>query len=206
MSYIPIFHLTIPAVWVAVLLAAAVVKLFMRFFTGEKIGEWYWNALTFYILTWKLSYSLFHFENFRNMPLSILYFNGGLYGHFLGIVVVSIYLIMAQKKQWKVAKQSVFSWLLFFLSYQAILQSFEKNVVEAILHTLLLIISILAIRFLAKRTDVPNALLLAALLTLELLISSAFGSLWSWQNATFILLAIVTSIMYIRFEQKGQTL
>ena len=206
MTYVPIFHLTVPAVWIAVLLGAAAASLIMRFVLRNKTGEWYGNAITLYILVWKFSYILFNFDYFIDMPLSILYFNGGLYGHLLGIVLVTGYLVLAQKKHADLARQAPFAWLLFFLSYQTILQSLENNVVEAALHALLLVVSILAIRLLAKRADVPTGLLLVLLFTFELLISSLFAPLLSWQNATVLLLAAVTIAMYMRFEKKGQTL
>lgn len=203
MSYVPIFHLTVPAVWVSVLVAAALTSFLLRIALKEKMGDWFWNAVTLYILTWKLSYIPFNFENFLNMPLSILYFNGGLYGHLLGVVLVIAYLAIALKKHPSTAKQAVFSWLLFFLSYQTLLQIFEKNFLEAIFHSLLLVVSVLAIRYLEKRADVPTDLLLAALYALELLILSVFSPLLSWQNATLAVLAIVTIFFYKRFVQKG---
>ncbi|MCH4827298.1 hypothetical protein [Planococcus halocryophilus] len=204
MSYVPIFHLTIPAIWVSVLIAAALTNFLLRFALKEKPGDWLWNAVSLYILIWKLSYILFNFENFLEMPLSILYFNGGLYGHLLGIVLVIVYLTVTLIKQPKLANQPVFAWLLFFVSYQAVLQIFENNVLEAIFHSLLLIVSILAIRYLVKRADVPTDLLLAALFTLELLIVSVFAPLISWQIATLVTLAVITIFFYNRFAQKGQ--
>ena len=206
MTYVPIFHLTVPAVWIAVLLGAAAASLIMRFVLRNKTGEWYGNAITLYILVWKFSYILFNFDYFIDMPLSILYFNGGLYGHLLGIVLVTGYLVLAQKKHADLARQAYFAWLLFFLSYQTILQLLENNGMEAVLHASLLVVSILAIRLLAKRADVPTGLLLVLLFTFELLISSLFAPLLSWQNATVLLLAAVTIAMYMRFEKKGQTL
>ncbi len=206
MSYVLIFHLTVPAVWISVLLAAAVASILTRFVLREKTGEWYWNAVSLYILTWKISYIPFNFENFVDMPSSIIYFNGGLSGHVLGVALVIIYLFRAQKKNIAVAKQYVFSWLLFFLSYQAILQGFESHVTEAILHSTLLLVSVFSIRLLVNRADVPTSLLLAVLFTLELLILSVFYPLPSWQNGTYILPAVITTILYNRFEQKGTSL
>lgn len=203
MTYVPIFHLTVPAVWIAVLLGAAAASLIMRFVLRNKTGEWYGNAITLYILVWKFSYILFNFDYFIDMPLSILYFNGGLYGHLLGIAFVIGYLVLAQKKHADLAGQAPFAWLLFFLSYQTILQILENNGMEAVLHASLLVVSILAIRLLVKRADVPTGLLLVLLFTFELLISSLFAPLLSWQNATVLLLAAVTIAMYNRFEKKG---
>lgn len=206
MTYVPIFHLTVPAVWVAVLLGAAAASLMMRFVMGNKTGDWYWNAVTLYILAWKSSYILFNFDYFLDMPLSLLYFNGGLYGHLLAIALVSGYLVLAQKKHTDLARQAPVAWLLFFLSYQTILQSIENNWVEAALHGSLLAGSILSIRLLAERADVPTGLLLVLLFILELLILSIFGPLLSWQNATVVVLAAITIAMYSGFEKKGQTL
>lgn len=203
MSYVPILHLTVPAVWVSVLLAAAAASLLMRAATGHKPGEWYWNALALYILTWKLSYIVFNLQHFLDMPLSILYFNGGLYGHLLAIALLLAYLAVARQKHAALAEQAPNAWLLFFLAYQSILQLFEGQLTQALLQASLLAAAVVSIRLLAKRPDVPNGLLLAAFFTVELLILSAFGPLLTWQNATLIVLAAFTIGMDIRFEQKG---
>ncbi|ANU17232.1 hypothetical protein BBI11_09470 [Planococcus maritimus] len=206
MSYVPIFHLTVPAVWVAVLLAAAVANLLMRVAVKQKMGDWYWNALAFYILVWKLSYIVFHWQHFLDMPLSLLYFNGGLYGHLLATAFVIGYLLLAQRKQTAVAEQAAAAWLLFFLAYQSILQFLEAQWVQAAFQTMLFIVAIVSIRMLRTRQDVPNGLLFGALFTVELLILSTFGPLWTWQNATLAAVVAVTIAMYRRFEQKGPSI
>ncbi|MEZ0480003.1 hypothetical protein [Planococcus sp. SSTMD024] len=203
MSYVPILHLTVPAVWVSVLLAAAAASLLMRAAAGHKPGEWYWNALALYILVWKLSYIVFNLQHFLDMPLSILYFNGGSYGHLLAITLVMAYLLVAQQRHGALGAQAANAWLLFFLAYQAILQLFEDNFVQSALHASLLAAAVLSIRLLAKRPDVPNGLMLAAFFTVELLILSAFGPLLTWQNATLLAVAAFTAAMFRRFEQKG---
>lgn len=206
MSYVPIFHLTVPAVWIAVLLAAAVANLLMRVAVNQKMGDWYWNALAFYILVWKLSYIVFHWQYFLDMPLSLLYFNGGLYGHLLATAFVIGYLLLAQRKQTAMAEQAAAAWLLFFLAYQSILQFLEAQWVQAAFQTLLFIVAIVSIRLLRTRQDVPSGLLFGALLTMELLILSTFGPLWTWQNATLAAVVAVTIAMYRRFEQKGPSI
>ena len=178
----------------------------MRAATGQKPGEWYWNALAFYILVWKLSYIVFNWQHFLDMPLSILYFNGGLYGHLLASAWLIAYLLLARRKHAAVAEQAATAWLLFFLAYQSILHYFEAQLMQAALQTALLAAAIAAFRLLGKRLDVPNGLMLSAFFTVELLILSTFGPLVTWQNATLIVIAAVTIAMYIRFEQKGPSL
>ncbi len=206
MSYVPIFHLTIPAVWVSVLLAAAAASIFTHFVLQEKTDEWFWNAVTLYIVLWKISYIPFNFQHFVDMPLSILYFNGGLYGHFLGIASVFFYLVGVHLKDFTKSKQFMFAWLLFVLSYQTLLQIFEQQFIEASFHGFLLLISIVSIRTFVRRLDVPMRLLLTALFMLELLIISIFHSLFSWSMATFVIGAIVTIVFYKRYEKKGTSL
>lgn len=203
MSYVPILHLTVPAVWVSVLMAAAAASLLMRAATGRKLGEWFWNALALYILAWKLSYIIFNLQHFLDMPLSILYFNGGLYGHLLALALLLAYLAFMRRKHAALAEQAANAWLLFFLAYQTILQLFEGQLMQALLQASLLAAAVLSIRLLAKRPDVPDSLLLAAFFTVELLILSAFGPLLTWQNATLLVLAAFTIAMDRRFEQKG---
>jgi len=205
-SYVPIFHLTVPAVWISVLLAAVAASLLTRVAARHKLGEWYWNALALYIVIWKLSYIVFHLPHFLDMPLSILYFNGGLYGHLLAIASLLGYLALAQRKHAAVAEQAATAWLLFFLAYQSILHYFEAQLMQAALHNSLFLAAIVAIRTLGKRPDVPNGLLLSAFFTVELLILSIFGPLVTWQNATLLAVAAFTIVMYIRFEQKGPSI
>jgi hypothetical protein len=205
-SYVPILHLTIPAIWISVILAFIAASLLQRSASGSKLGDWYWNAVTLYILTWKLSYILFNFDHFINMPLSLLYFNGGLPGHLLAVSLVMGYLLVARKKQYELNGQSVFSVLLFFIAYQVILAIFEQQPVEALWHTVLLVASIVSVRLMKRREDVPRGLVIALLFTCELLISSVFGPLFTWHNATVVALASLTLTLYIRHEQKGQTL
>ncbi|MFC4712150.1 hypothetical protein [Planococcus dechangensis] len=206
MSYVPILHLTIPAIWVSVILAFLATSLLQRFASGSKPKDWYWNAVTLYILAWKLSYILFNFDHFINMPLSLLYFNGGVPGHLLAVSLVIGYLFVARKKHIELTKQAVFSVLLFFIAYHVILAIFERQAVEALWHTVLLIVSIVSVRLMKSRDDVPHGLVIALLFMCELLISSAFGPLFTWQNATVVALAAFTLPLYIRHEQKGQFL
>lgn len=203
MSYVPIFHLTVPAVWVSVLVAAAAASLLLRVMALEKAGDWYWNAVALYIITWKLSYIPFNFEHFLAMPLSLLYFNGGLYGHLLAVFLTALYLRFAKIRS-DAARQAPYAWLLFFLSYQTALQSFEGNMSHAALHGLLLVLGIASVRFLSGRDDVPVPLLLASLMMVELFILSSFGPLFTWQNLTFVGFSAFTLYLHSRFEQKGQ--
>lgn len=205
MSYVPILHLTIPAIWISVILAFIAASLLQRFASGSKLGDWYWNAVTLYVLTWKLSYIPFNFDHFLNMPLSLLYFNGGLPGHLLAVSLVMGYLFIARKKQYGLIDQAVFSVLLFFISYQVISAIFENQLIEAFSHSVLLLTSIVSARLMKKHEDVPHGLMLTLLFMCELLISSAFGPLFTWQNATVLALAALTLTLYIRHEQKGQT-
>ena len=114
-------------------------------------------------------------------------------------------MLMAQRKHNDVAIQAPIAMLLFFIAYQALLQSFENSVLEALPHVLLMIVSITSLRFLKNREDVPVGLLLSLLFLLELLLLSLSSPFLTWHNATLTLLAAVAIFIYIRHEQKGRT-
>lgn len=51
-----------------------------------------------FLLIWKLSIALFSFQMVFANPLSLLYFNGGLKGYWLGIAAALVYLLFAEKR------------------------------------------------------------------------------------------------------------
>ena len=91
MNYITIGQLSIPITWLAFILAI----LYSDFrnkqvdrFTNKMIEQLLWV----YLIIWKFSYLLFSWNNFIKAPLSLLYFDGGRYGHLLALIIMSIVL------------------------------------------------------------------------------------------------------------------
>ncbi|WP_416143846.1 hypothetical protein [Planococcus koreensis] len=127
MTLYQIGSITMPAVWIATLIALAVSAVAWRIISGEKIGEWYWNAFTLYFLVWKASYILFNFEEFMNFPMSVLYFNGGASGHMLALAALAVYLWMAVKKHAALSRDALPVLLLFLSDLKLRLPCLNSN-------------------------------------------------------------------------------
>lgn len=177
--------LTIPSGWVASLLALILAALLNRIFTGKKIGEWYWNSFFFYFFIWKTSYIFFQFTLFLNMPLSIIYFNGGIKGHILALVVLILYLFFIVRKKYpSIHEEPIRIFLFYLIIYQTVINLIENNRIEMFIHSILLVCCL----FLIKK--ISNQLFFLFLL-LELLILSYFGSLFSIEGATFSTIGLI---------------
>lgn len=196
MTYLTIGSLTIPSVWLASIAGLILASLLHWIINGEKIEEWYWNGFFLYFLIWKLSYILFQFKLFLDMPLSIIYFNGGLEGHFLALIILSVYLIFITGKKYpSIYKESARIFLFYFISYQVVINLLEKNQMETLLHIILLAGYIFLLLYLRKKHLTLTIQMFIMAMMLELLILSIFQSLFSTQVWTFTLLGIMMLIV-----------
>ena len=91
MNYLILGQLSIPITWLAFILAI----LYSDFrnkhadhFTNKRIEQLVWV----YLFIWKFSYILFSWNSFMKAPLSLLYFDGGKYGHLLALTVMIVLL------------------------------------------------------------------------------------------------------------------
>lgn len=97
MNYFTLGQLSIPITWLAFILAV----LYSDFrnkradrFTNKIIEQLLWV----YIIIWKFSYILFSWNSFIKAPLSLLYFDGGKYGHLLALTVMIVMLYRNKAK------------------------------------------------------------------------------------------------------------
>lgn len=77
--------LTVPSSWFAVLIALIVTGIVLWRVFGKITEDWYSDAAILFLLVWKLSVVITDFEMIIASPLSILYFNGGEAGLYLGL-------------------------------------------------------------------------------------------------------------------------
>lgn len=78
--------LTVPSSWVAVLLALILTGIVVWRVFGKETEDWYSDAAILFLLVWKLSVVVTDFDMILDSPLSILYFNGGETGLYLGVI------------------------------------------------------------------------------------------------------------------------
>lgn len=200
MTYFQVGSLTIPAVWIAAAGALIMAALLNRAVTGEKVGDWYWNGFFYYFISWKLSYIVFNIKPFLDMPMSILYFNGGTKGHALALVILSIYLLTYSSKRFPfLYEESARLFLLYFISYQVMVGLLEKSSLEMFIH-LVILSGVLLMHLLQKKISNQTFLLLVLL---ELLIISWFASIFSMEALTVIWMASTTIFIHGIQADKG---
>ena len=91
-----------------------------------------------YVGAWKLSYIIFYYDAFIQAPFSMLYFDGGLKGHIIGLILVGTLYFL---KQPYFHLTIVFAqWIRFITLYEAVLASSIGDWLFACLWVLLLIL------------------------------------------------------------------
>lgn len=91
--------MTISSAWVAFLLAALFTYGIVRWKTDKSSADLYGDAIFYFIIVWKLSVVITDFKVVVKSPLTILYFNGGTVGLFLGITAAAIMVVYAFYKK-----------------------------------------------------------------------------------------------------------
>ncbi|RST77124.1 hypothetical protein D4T97_001090 [Siminovitchia acidinfaciens] len=199
MTYFQVGSLAIPAVWIAVVGALFVASLFNWAVMGKKVEDWYWNGFFYYFVSWKLSYIVFNFNLFLDMPMSVLYFNGGEKGHALALVILSIYLLVALKRFPFLYEESSRLFLLYFISYQVIVGFLEKSSLEMFIHLVLLFGFLLLLQKMKKILISSQMFLLFVFL--ELLIISLFNSFFSLESLTIIWMGSIVFILGMKADK-----
>jgi hypothetical protein len=94
-----IANITVPSSWIALLIAFAISYFAVRFRYGKLPSELLLDTFFYFIIVWKLSYIITSFTHVLKMPLSIIYYNGGLTGFYLGIGAAIIRILFEIKKR-----------------------------------------------------------------------------------------------------------
>ncbi|KKB38705.1 hypothetical protein [Bacillus thermotolerans] len=92
MNWWTIGSLTVPASQIAMVIAFLLAALILWLKKERLMLDVYGNAVFVFIFTWKLSILLFNFSIVKQTPLSLLYFNGGWKGVWLGAALALMYL------------------------------------------------------------------------------------------------------------------
>lgn len=90
---------TVPSSWIALISAFIVAYLTIRLRFGKRVSGVVVDSIFYFIVVWKLSVILTDFGNVIKSPLSIIYFNGGTIGFYLGLLAVGITLLIELKKK-----------------------------------------------------------------------------------------------------------
>lgn len=113
--------LTVPSSWIAVLFALIVAGIIVWRKFGKDTEDWYSDAAIVFLLVWKFSVILTDFSSVVEYPLSVLYFNGGVTGIYMGLVVaLSRLLWRLRKQEW--LEQELTALILAFVMVQSLYQ------------------------------------------------------------------------------------
>jgi len=207
MTYLNVGSITIPAVWIAIFITLFITPLIYRILYKKKVEDWYWNGFFFYILVWKLSYIVFNLKMFLDMPLSIIYFNGGTKGNILGLAVLSFYLFfIAAKKYRSFYEHSAQIFLLYYIIYEAVVSLLEQKAIEGLCHSILLIGYLLLLYYLKKNKLRLSAQLFIVVFLSELMIMSIFSSFFSKVVLTFSWIGCTILIAFIKSNEEDTKL
>lgn len=198
--------LTLPATAVALLITFFIVWLILRVQFSKKWSEVYADAIFTFLIVWKLSLLVTDFKAVVNNPLSLLYFNGGTIGIYLGVIVVSLQ-IWRKRHNLQLEKQDIIpcSWAIILTQsiYQMIVVLLNDNTTSSEIITLV-VLSVLTIIILWKLAAMKQALLLY---TVGYLIVALFQTLGIWQTTvgvSVVLLCLGLAIQYERINVGGK--
>ena len=166
--------LTLPATAIALLITFFIVWLILRLQFSKKWSEAYSDAAFTFILVWKFSLLVTDFKSVVAQPISLLYFNGGTVGVFLGAIAASL---QVWRKRHKLSLQGhhimAYSWAIILTQsiYQWLVVLFNDNSTTSEVITLM-VLSVLTVFILWKmQGGVKRGLILY---TAALIIVAAF--------------------------------
>lgn len=204
MTYYQIGNFALPSLWLAVLTTLFGASLFYMLLTGKKVGEWYWNGFFLYFLTWKLSYILFNLRMFIDLPLSIIYFNGGTKGHLLALTVLFLYLLFfTRKKHPGIYKEAASISILFFVTYEVISNLLDKQLIEAFFHFLLFAAYLSLLLSLKRKRKLITGPFIIVMVLIELLLFSIFNTLFSFEALTLTWICFTVLVLTKKNGQGG---
>lgn len=120
-KYFQIIHLTVPSSWIATIIAFILSYGAVRVIYGKNPANLLADAMFYFVIVWKLSVIITDFKTVIQFPLSIVYFNGGRTGVFLGVLAVAIFAIIELKKKAEIYRNLfplIFGSIVVFSTYQ----------------------------------------------------------------------------------------
>jgi hypothetical protein len=96
--YYIIGKLSVSSSWIALIVAFVIAYSAVRVRYGKKHAEILSDAFFYLIIVWKLSVLITDFSSVIRSPMSLIYFDGGVVGFYLGLVFIAGKLLLDRKK------------------------------------------------------------------------------------------------------------
>ncbi|MFJ7735944.1 hypothetical protein ACIQ2D_06320 [Lysinibacillus sp. NPDC097287] len=191
--------LTLPATAIALLLAFFIVWFILRMQFSKQWAGLYGDAIFTFIIVWKFSLIVTDFSSVIEQPIGLIYFNGGTTGVYLGVIAVLVQFVW-KKQKIQLDEEGVTAGIWAILLTQSIYQWFvvllNDNPVKSEVVTLI-VLSILTIFILWKKTAIKTVLLIY---TLVLMIVAVFQPQGLWQTAVGVSMLLFV-LGYIMIQQ-----
>lgn len=175
-TYFLIGKVSIASSWVALILSFLFAYSVVRWKYGKPAADLLSDAIFYFIIVWKLSVVLTDFKTVIQMPLSIIYFHGGMVGVILGIIAAAINVFWALKKGRLNGQQSMGLLLgtVFILSIYQVLMVFfnEGPFVISVVTVALFGIFSLVVLLMSDRFEEMPVQLIVLLMMLHVFISA----------------------------------
>lgn len=98
-NFFIIVNTTVPSAWIALVVAFVVAYFAIRLRFGKQVSSVMADSIFYFIIVWKFSVIVTDFQNVIKAPLSILYFNGGRIGFYLGLLAIIITILVELKRE-----------------------------------------------------------------------------------------------------------
>lgn len=184
MEFIQIANVTLPVQQPAVIIALFGAWLYARIQYGKSFADQFSNVAFLFVIVWKFSIVLFQFPLVLQAPMSVLYFNGGIYGFWLGLAAALFYTYMKKMSSFKTARAWAAILVLYPLALSALTGTWTVWTIVQVAGSILF--------FFVAKEGLERALTL--LLFWQLLFLSAEGRLIGIESLVYI---IVTAYFII---------
>lgn len=201
-KYFLIGKVSVASSWVALILSFIVAYAVVRVKYGKSSAVLLGDSLFYFIIVWKLSVLVTDFKTVLQFPLSIIYFNGGTVGIFLGMGAAAIK-IMLEMKNKGLSHERFYSLLVGLITilsmYQILIALFNEGPLLIRFVTVILFSAfiLMILVFLNQLKEIPLQFILL-MIGLHLFIS-ALQPAGLMQTPMFVALTIGGFMMIISF-------
>lgn len=188
---------TFPSTWGAIILSFILTFLFL-YFWNRKASDWYSNSVFYFLVIWKLSVIVVDFQNVIEHPITILYFNGGRWGYWLGLLSVLLYIFVKRADR---TFRLVIAWMSTVVFFELVFRLLESNILAGVSQ---FIINCILILFLLKKENDRDtwAIQLVIVFTLfQLLLHSVHGG-FVFTTVTWTYLIVMVYLIFLNGRWK----
>lgn len=189
--------LTFPSIWGAIIASFILTFLFL-YFWNRKASDWYSMEFFYFLVIWKLSVILVDFQNVIEHPITILYFNGGMWGYWLGLLTVLLFIFVKRVDR---TSHLVIAWMSTVVFFELIFHLLQFDILAGVFQ---FIINGALILFLLKKendSDTWAIQLVIVFTLLQQLFQSIYGG-FMFTTVTWTYLIVMVYLIFFNGRWK----